>query len=107
MRAYSRYLGVSSATLSEVMRDRRKLPQKYAEIVADKLELSPVERSEFITSVISQKKSLRELSRIKTVGSSHKILHEQRDYNIIAHWEYYALLNLIETHDFQTNITKQ
>jgi uncharacterized protein (TIGR02147 family) len=103
LRAYSKFLGISPATLSEVMRERRNLPQKYADVVANKLNLGPIEKQLFLKSILIQKRSLKDLVKLKIEDKSQTILDEQRDFNIIAHWEYYGFLNLIETHDFQNN----
>lgn len=100
IRSYSKFLGLAQATLSEVMRDRRKLPSKYAEVVAEKLELDPSTKEMFVKSVTLSKTSLKSLELKQEQYLDETILDEQKDYNIIAYWEYYALLNLIETSGF-------
>ncbi len=100
LRSFSKFLGLAQATLSEVMRDKRKLPLKHAIPVAEKLNLDPSTKTMFVKSVELSKASLKNLELKTDHYLDETVLDEQRDYNIIAYWEYYGLLNLIETKDF-------
>jgi uncharacterized protein (TIGR02147 family) len=94
LRSFARHLDISPQVLSEVIRYKRKLPQKYLDQVVDRLELNPVARQKFSTSMQIRKKSLKDVAKVKL--EEEKILSEERHYKIIAEWEYYAVLNLLD-----------
>lgn len=73
--------------------------------MAEKLGLDPVRKAAFIKSAKLSKTSLRTLSAESVSSIAPKILDDQKDYNIIAKWEYYAVLNLTQTEGFQNDAT--
>lgn len=89
LRAYAARLGVSSGALSEMLSGRRKLTVKAAEKLATKLALSPSEKAKF-TNARPIKQEVAQLT--------------QDQFHLISDWWHFAILNLIETHDFKNDL---
>lgn len=97
LRAFSRLLGVSPASLSEFLNGKRVLSQKMILKMADRLCLSP---DEFTT--LSDKLT-RDKNGIETSVSNKKIQIQNDQYFLVADWHYYAILCLAETEDFRSD----
>lgn len=95
LRAFAKYLELAPQVLSEIFRGKRHLPVKNSQRVIDKLALSPELANEFRASLKSQKSRLKDISKLSL--QSENILSEERHYRIIAQWEYYAVITLLET----------
>ncbi len=93
LRAYSRDLGVHPGTLSAFLNRKRSLPQKTARKICDRLNLSPKYRNQFLT-----------LNQIKTesidVPATESLQLNETQFQIIAEWEHYAFLSLMELRNF-------
>ena len=100
LRAYARFLGVNIGTLSGIFSHRRHLPIKRASQVIKKIGLSPEETRRFLSSILDQKISLKNLADVDAV-SVDTILDESIHFDVIACWEYYAFLSLLCTHDYR------
>ena len=95
LRAYARFLGVEAPSLSSVLKGNRRLAKSKIEKVADRLNLSPHERVQFISSNLGK-------STLPTDESpKREKLDPEVHFRIIAEWEHYAILSLIETRDFK------
>jgi uncharacterized protein (TIGR02147 family) len=97
LRAFSRLLGVSPASLSEFLNGKRVISQKMILKMADRLCLSP---DEFTT--LSDKLT-RDKNGIETNVSNKKIQIQNDQYFLIADWHYYAILCLAETNNFKSD----
>jgi len=86
LRAFSRQLGISTATLSQVLSGKRDLSKKNAIKVAERLQLTPVE-FEIMMREISGKPDHR------SEELAHLQLEEDR-FRTIADWFHFALLSL-------------
>lgn len=107
LRAYARDLGLHSASLSQILNGKRKLPIKKAHQVAEKLNLSPKEMRLFMESFYKSKSSLDDIK----VGfwDKRQILDESH-FTIISEWEHYAALELFHLKDFcfsSKNVSKK
>lgn len=102
LRSYAKDLGINSSTLSQVLRDKRRLPKKYLKGIAKQLKLSEVEEEKFYKSY-----ELNEvfLDQINISSYSEKTqVTEDTSYAIIAEWEYYAVLELLNLAEFDFSI---
>ena len=97
LRAYARDIGIHPATLSQIIKGNRPLPQKDSNTVATRLNLGPVERSLFIESLTRNKSTL---DQIKVSPIDTRLMLDESYYKIIAEWEHYALLELFHLKDF-------
>lgn len=98
LRAYARDIGIHPATLSQIIKGNRPLPQKDSQSVAQRLGLGPVEKNLFIES-LSRNKSTLDQIRINPIDD--RLILDDSYYKIIAEWEHYALLELFNLKDFE------
>ena len=103
LRAYARFLKIQPPTLSAVLKGKRPLPFRIAEAITKKLELSPREREEFLTSIYYQKASIRTL-QLNEVPRPGKVLLDEKYFAVIAEWEHYAILSLMDTRGFKSDL---
>ncbi|MGE3609569.1 MAG: DUF4423 domain-containing protein [Bacteriovoracaceae bacterium] len=96
VRAFSKKLGLTSGTVSLVMLGKRKVSQKLAQQIADKLMLDPQERSE-ILGEFSKKNAQTKVSE-----DFLKITADQ--FSVTSEWYHFAILNLIKTKDFKSDV---
>ncbi len=102
LRAFANYLGVHPSVLSPILNGKRKLPQKYIESVTDRLGLSPKEKALFVLSLYKKKASLDKI-KLPDLGQEKFVIDESY-HHIIAEWEHYAFLCLLQTSDFQSDL---
>lgn len=95
LRAYARLLGVEAPSLSKILKGQRQIPKNKVRAVVDKLNLSPREQNQFLLS------NERAAKRISLAKEDRYQLSSELHFNIIAEWEHYAVLSLIETEGFQ------
>lgn len=101
LRAYARDLNVHPSTLSLILKGKRRLPLKNLKTTITALNLSPIKESFFKESFYRAKAKLDDI-QMKEEYQNRYILDEAH-HNIIAEWEYYAVLSLVETKDFKSN----
>lgn len=103
LRAYAKYLGIHPSTLSHILLGKRTLPKKSSQAVLEKLRLDSQERTRFKTSL--PRKKLK-IDSIKLSADDSKLLSEEAHFQIIAEWEYYAVLTLFDCTDFNPTLTQ-
>lgn len=101
LRAFARDLKIHPSTLSQVLNGKRKLPLKNLQKITQALELSPIEATLFCESLTKEKTKLDQISISAELFERRMI--DETHYNIISEWEYYAVLSLVETEDFQNS----
>jgi uncharacterized protein (TIGR02147 family) len=87
LRAFSKYLGISPAQLSQVISGKRKLTAKAAAKIADRLALSPIERMQLVDSAT---KSVSLLKGMQTLALEEEV------FRFIAEWYHLAILSCLE-----------
>ena len=97
LRAFAKDLEIDSSNLSAIFQRKRGLPYSRAGQIAKRLKLSPKESALFVASTM--RKQMR-LDSIKVKDDAKKYLLEDKYYKIISEWEYYALLQLLQTKGF-------
>ncbi|RYZ73211.1 MAG: TIGR02147 family protein, partial [Proteobacteria bacterium] len=100
LRAFARFLGIQAPTLASVINGKRVLPQHYCDLFAKKLLLSPKEKTQFLKSVQNQRP---QKGAAETEYESIHLLNENAAFKVIAEWEHYAILSLIDTRDFESS----
>ncbi len=97
LRAYAKFLGMHSATLSQVLNGKRALPLKNAQNIVSKLNLGPKERTLFLESLYNTKTSLDD---IKVSLEDDRFMIDESYAKVIAEWEHYAVLTLFDVTNF-------
>ncbi len=103
LRAYARDLGLHPSTLLKVMSGKRGLPFADVESVASRLNLSYPEREEFLNSVL-QSRGMQTVVKKSWTNPATVELKNDLHFQVIAEWEYFAVLNLMKTSDFRPEL---
>ena len=91
-RAYAAKIGLSSGALSEILQGKRPLSSQLKKKISPKLQLSPIEESEFFEEELP--------SHLKTNRLEYfKLTTDQ--FHLISDWWHYAILNLMNTKGFK------
>jgi uncharacterized protein (TIGR02147 family) len=93
-RAYAAKIGLSSGALSEILKGKRPLSSQLKKKISSKLQLSPLEESEFFEEELPTHLQTRRLEY-------YKLTNDQ--FHLISDWWHYAILNLMNTKGFQSN----
>lgn len=102
LRAFAKNLDLDGSVLSAILKDKRSIPAKKIEYILEKLELDEREAGLFL---VSTKKSKLKYDKVERIDNENtKELDEETHYRILSSWEHYALLSLIETKDFKSDI---
>ncbi len=102
LRAFSRDIGMKPSTLSLVLNEKRPVPKKNIDTIVNCLELAPWEEALFRES-ISAKKSLLDNIVISEEFKNRYMLDDS-NYKVLAEWEHYGIITLIETKDFESSV---
>lgn len=103
LRAFARDLGLHASTLSKVLKGERGLPIADLEKVLMRLDLSSSEREMFFSSALQPRGFKAHRSKAIPVRAV-KVLKNDLHFQILAEWEHYALLSLLKTKGFQSNV---
>ncbi len=103
IRDYAKDLGLPSSTLALSMSGKRPVPKKMINQVINRLSLNKKETLLFKDSLDKNNKRLSNLS-IHEKFENRYIL-DDANYKIIAEWEHYALITLMELDNFVFNLT--
>ncbi len=96
LRAFARDLDLDSASLSQIIRGKRKLPLRSVKEVANKIDLTPLEKSLFLESFFK-----KDLNLLGSEILDPRFELDESYYEIIAEWEYYAALELFSLDDLK------
>ncbi|MBS1985788.1 MAG: DUF4423 domain-containing protein [Bdellovibrionales bacterium] len=92
IRSFARDLRLDPSALSAVLRTKRKIPKKSLLTVAEALRLNSQQSHNFL-----QSHATADLRQLKQVESLYR-LDENEHFQIIAEWEHYAILSLLQTY---------
>jgi transcriptional regulator with XRE-family HTH domain len=90
-RAFAQKLGLSSGSLSEIMKGKRPLTARLKKKIAGILQLSPVEQLDFFEEDLPQ--------NMRPARHEYFRLSEDQ-FHLISDWWHYAILNLVKTKGF-------
>ncbi len=99
IRAFSKRLKINSSSLSEILREKRRIGRKLAIRILDSLMVKP-EKKEHILRIYDNK----DPNKAKTVPFQKKVILQNDLFQAISNWHHYAILALVDTTDFKSNI---
>ena len=99
MRAFARDLDINQATLSRVISGNRSLPLHYTKSVANKIVMSPQERTLFFESIYKRHTSLDSI-KIPAEYEDERFMVDDSYISIVSEWEYYGVLTLFDIPEF-------
>ena len=91
IRAFARSLEMDSSSLSGILSGKRKLGLKTTQKILEKMPLSKIEKQNLLFQYVNPESQ----SQSKQLSSDH--------LEIVAGWEHFAILSLIETKGFQNS----
>jgi uncharacterized protein (TIGR02147 family) len=94
-RFFAKKLGVSSGALSEILKGKRKISDKLAQKIAERLNMDPRTRDKFLNP--------RENSPSGEIYDFLQIEDDQ--FHLISEWWHYAILNLVKSDHCQHKIS--
>jgi uncharacterized protein (TIGR02147 family) len=108
LRAFSRKAGVHFAALSAILNGKRNVSKKLAARIAERLALDPQQRAELLGLFPEPKSAVRKrvgegLSTNGTPLGSRYLELNSRQFKIASEWEHFAVLSLLQCHDFQSS----
>ena len=98
LRVFARDLDIHPGTLAKVISGERGLPVKNAEVVINKLKLTPKERTLFLESSFRRNAKLDD---IKLDPFDTRYLVDESNYKVISEWEHFIVTDLFDIPDFQ------
>ena len=107
LRAYAKKLSLSPSALSEILNGKRKVSKKLAARIVEKMNLDPTE-SHAVLNLFDNKTArldFVEQGHIPEAPANIDFLKLSSDqFNLISEWQHFAILSLIETEDFKSDI---
>ncbi len=101
LRAFARDLDIHPGTLAKVISGERGLPVKNAEVVMNKLKLTPKERTLFMESLLRRKAKLDD---IKIDPHDTRYLVDESNYKVISEWEHFIVTDLFDLPKFKRTV---
>jgi uncharacterized protein (TIGR02147 family) len=117
LRAFSKFLGMNSSTVSQIINGKRMLSEKMAHKIFLKLQMPTDSKEEFLLSVSITKmklghrrfsKELKKKVKDEIERERYELSHE--NFKVISHWYHYAIMALTDTEEFEPSakwISKQ
>lgn len=93
LRSLAKKLNLNVGSLSSIMNGKRKISFRMAQTITRKLLLDPTERNEILKEFKTNEKKVE----VKTLD----LKLEASVFKMIAEWEHYAVLSLLNCQDFQ------
>lgn len=100
LRAFARHLSLEPSFLSKLLRGERNITLENFRKLADRLLLDPEEYKQFSQTI--EQKSLRRGSKGKSDFPLNELSSDQ--FQVIAEWYHYAILELLSVKSFQPNV---
>ncbi|MBY0414188.1 MAG: TIGR02147 family protein [Bdellovibrionales bacterium] len=110
LRAFAKKLNLSPSALSEILNGKRKISQKKAMMIFERLGANPIEVHELQNafgekaSKTKSKKSELEHLEANSTGNLKFLELSADQFNIIEKWHHFAILSLMETKDFKASV---
>lgn len=103
LRSFSKFLGLNSSTLSQLISGKRRASVKLLSKLCDKLEISPLQKKKMAQFLEKQKKKNSIDSSIKKYPETAFQEVTPDIYAVMSEWYHYAILELTFTKKFQSN----
>jgi len=99
LRSYSKKVDVHVGALSSIMNGKRKVSRDLAERIARRLLLDPQKRTELLE--LFPEKKIKKTKEEAGLPEPRYLEIEASQFKMMAEWEHYAVLSLMNCHDFQ------
>lgn len=103
LRAFSQQLKLPSGRLSEILARKRQLTPALGEQIADRLAFDPAERKKFLECIERERGAKRRHApQLEDFEATTYHQLSMDSFQIIADWQHYAILSLMETRGFRS-----
>ena len=99
MRAFAKKLELQPSATNEILKGERRVSHKLAEKIAERLLLDPTERMNLLKDFPAKLPRKSKYKEGREADLSQMKLNNKQ-FELIADWSHYAILNLIETKNF-------
>lgn len=97
LRAFARWLGISPSQLSQMLTGKRPITLATMKKISSRLDLSPLEHKELMSSLIADKDYL------DSEKDRKKLLLKEDKFRLISDWYHFAILSLTRIKDAQSD----
>lgn len=98
LRAFSQKVGLSPSAVSELIRGRRRISQKIAERIAERLLLDPHETELLLKDFRGKTRTpTNEITPGQRVDKPDHLKLTADQFHLISDWKHFAILSLLET----------
>ena len=97
LRAFARSLKIDSSSLSAILNEKRRVSPKIAKRLLDQLGVEPVVKQKIISSMIGLEDAQPQ--------SDEFVELEAEKFKVIADWEHFAIMALLETENCKHSIS--
>jgi len=101
LRAFANKLGISSSSLSEILRGKRRVSLKMAQQFLETLN-APVEELERIHRLFDKMKDFESLSKLP--NPLKEVILSETQFELMADWKYFTVLALLRVDGFSTDL---
>lgn len=110
MRAFAKRLQLSPSALSEILGGKRKISKKMAERILERMCLDPKELETILATFETKPSTETSASQTKSLLQKYKknlnFLKLSADqFNLISEWQHFAVLSLMDTVDFVSDLS--
>lgn len=102
MRSYARFLDIEASSLLSILKGKRKIPKTKIESIAERLSLTGKQKKMFVQSNLNETGEAAFASQ--TPNDEKFLLKEEAHFTVVAEWEHYAILSLLEVKDFKPDV---
>jgi uncharacterized protein (TIGR02147 family) len=106
VRAFARRIGMQPAATNEILKGSRRVSKKLAEKIAERLKLSPTEKHDLVKLFPETKNNTRS-KKVSTHQPQMTLSNElgEAEIKLTLNWVHFALLSLIKTTQFKSDVT--
>jgi uncharacterized protein (TIGR02147 family) len=102
MRSYAKFLDIEASSLLSILKGKRKIPKTKVESIAERLSLTTKQKKLFVQSNLNE----AGVAATANLSASEEkfLLKEEAHFTVVAEWEHYAILSLLEVKDFKPDV---
>lgn len=106
LRSFAKKLGIHPGTISSILSGKRAMNEDQANVIVKTLSLKEKQKKAFLRSVrrVFIKLNIQQTPEEK-YPTNTKIIAENAYYHVIAEWEHYAILSLLNLKCFDSSVS--
>ena len=93
LRQFGRFLGVSPATISQVLSGKRSIGRRVAQVIASNTGMSSLESRRFLTAAATEAYFMQD----QGAAAVERLLLDHETFKVLSEWYHFAILSLGDT----------